>query len=394
MNATTLPWERRELSRVTVYLTILTLVMAVTGLIGAGPALAATAPGKPTNVAGAPGDASVALSWTAPADNGAAITEYRIRSSADNGVTWSPVIISKSSTTAFKVTGLRNGAPHVFKVRARNSIGLGPWSAASAPITPTSPVQDPTTQQPTSDPTPKPPSPSGWWAPTKGTTWQWQLSGAIDTSVDAAVFDIDGEQNTAATVAALHAKGAKVICYFDAGGWENYRSDAASFPEVVKGNTVGGWPDERWLDIRRLDILIPIMEKRVQDCVAKGFDAIEPDLMDGYTNKTGFPLTYQDQLNYNRALADLGHKYGLGVALKNDPEQVKDLVNDFDFVIVEECAQYNECGEYKPFSDAGKAVLHTEYQGTLDSFCPTTKAMGFSSMKKKLDLTAWREVCA
>ena len=246
----------------------------------------------------------------------------------------------------------------------------------------------------TTPPTSSPPSPSGWWAPTKGTTWQWQLSGAIDTSVNAPVFDIDGEQNTAATVAALHAKGAKVICYFDAGGWENYRADATSFPEVVKGNTVGGWPDEKWLDIRRLDILIPIMEKRVQDCVTKGFDAIEPDLMDGYTNKTGFPLTYQDQLNYNRALADLGHKYGLGVALKNDPEQVKDLVNNFDFVIVEECAQYNECSEYKPFSDAGKAVLHVEYQGTLDSFCPTTKAMGFSSMKKKLDLTSWREVCA
>ena len=44
--------------------------------------------------------------------------------------------------------------------------------------------------------------------------------------------------------------------------------------------------------------------------------------------------------------------------------------------------------QYKPFSDAGKAVLHVEYQGTLDSFCPTTTALGFSSMKKKLNLNA------
>ncbi len=232
-----------------------------------------------------------------------------------------------------------------------------------------------------------------WWSPAQGTSWQWQLSGAIDTSVDADVFDIDGETTAASTVAELHAKGAKVICYVDAGGWENYRSDAAIFPDSVKGEIVEGWPDERWLDIRQLDILLPIMEKRFQDCVAKGFDAVEPDLMDGYSNRTGFPLSYKDQLAYNRALADLAHANGLGVALKNDPEQVKDLVKHFDFAIVEECARYQECDRYKPFIDAGKAVLHVEYRGTLDSFCPTTTAMGFSSMLKTTSLSAWREVC-
>jgi hypothetical protein len=219
------------------------------------------------------------------------------------------------------------------------------------------------------------------------------LSGTVDTTVNSPVFDIDGEQNTAATVAALHAKGAKVICYFDAGAWENYRTDAASFPESVKGSTVGGWPDEKWLDIRALDILIPLMEKRVQDCKSKGFDAVEPDLMDGYTNKTGFPLTYADQIKYNTALAQLGHKYGFGVALKNDPEQAADLSQVLDFAVVEECAQYQECDSYAPFTKAGKAVLHVEYQGTLTSFCPTTKALGFSSMLKKLALDSWRSVC-
>jgi hypothetical protein len=207
------------------------------------------------------------------------------------------------------------------------------------------------------------------------------------------VFDIDGEQNTSATVATLHAQGARVICYFDAGGWENYRSDAASFPSSVLGSTMSGWPDERWLDIRQLDVLVPLMDKRIQDCKAKGFDAVEPDVVDGYTNSTGFPLTAGDQLAYNRALTAVAHRYGLGVALKNDPEQAATLEPAFDFAIVEECVQYGECSSYSPFISAGKAVLHVEYKGTTASFCPVTTALGFSSMKKKLALDAWREVC-
>ena len=246
---------------------------------------------------------------------------------------------------------------------------------------------------PSEMPAPEPSASSSWWAPAKGTTWQWQLSGDVDTSVDAAVFDIDGEDNTAATVAALHAKGAKVICYFSAGSWEDWRADADAFPDSVKGKPLDGWDGESWLDIRQLDVLLPIMETRIANCRSKGFDAVEPDNVDGYSNSTGFPLTSADQIVYNKALADLAHKHGLGVALKNDAEQVEELEPYFDFAVVEECARYNECDMYAPFTGAGKAVLHVEYSGTLDSFCPTTKALGFSSMLKKLDLTAWREPC-
>ena len=61
--------------------------------------------------------------------------------------------------------------------------------------------------------------------------------------------------------------------------------------------------------------------------------------------------------------------------------------------MAEECARYNECDAYSPFAAAGKAVLHVEYSGSLSSFCPGTKALGFSSMLKKLDLDAWRSPC-
>jgi hypothetical protein len=208
--------------------------------------------------------------------------------------------------------------------------------------------------------------------------------------VNAAVFDIDGEDASAATVAALHAKGAKVICYFSAGSYENWRSDAGSFPASVRGKPLDGWAGENWLDVRALDILLPIMERRIANCRSKGFDAVEPDNVDGYSNASGFPLTAADQIAYNKALADIAHRYGLGIALKNDPDQVKALQPFFDFAVVEECAKYNECAAYAPFTAAGKAVLHVEYSGTLGSFCPTTAALGFSSMLKRLDLDAWR----
>ena len=381
------------------------VLLLLTALVAtATPASAASAPGKPTGVVGSALDATVALTWKTPTSTGgSSITGYRVRYSSNDGSTWSSALRTGSKSTAFTVTGLKNGSKYVFQVRAVNRVGSGSWSSKSAAVTPVAPTvvppvtEPPVTEPPVTEPpgVPEPPVvPSGtWWAPTKGTSWQWQLTGTIDTSVDAAVFDIDGEDSSAATVAALHAKGAKVICYFSAGSYENWRKDAASFPAAVRGKGLDGWAGESWLDVRRLDVLLPIMEARIANCKAKGFDAVEPDNVDGYSNSTGFPLTAADQATYNKALADIAHRHGLGIALKNDPDQVKALEPFFDFSVAEECAKYNECDAYAPFTAAGKAVLHVEYSGTLASFCPTTKALGFSSLLKKLNLDAWRSPC-
>ncbi|MCP4225614.1 MAG: endo alpha-1,4 polygalactosaminidase, partial [Actinomycetia bacterium] len=177
--------------------------------------------------------------------------------------------------------------------------------------------------------------------PAPGTTWQWQLTQAIDESYDVDVYDVDGFDVSATTVASLHASGRKVICYISAGSWEDWRPDASDFPASVKGNN-NGWPGEKWLDIRDLDVLGPIMEARLDMCVAKGFDAVEPDNIDGYTNNTGFPLSAQDQLGYNRFLADAAHARGLSIGLKNDLDQVVALEPWFEFAVNEQCFQYNE----------------------------------------------------
>jgi len=232
------------------------------------------------------------------------------------------------------------------------------------------------------------------WRPPLQASWQWQLSNLpVDQSVDALMYDIDLFDNDASVVASLHAQGRKVICYLSAGTWERWRPDAHLFPPSVRGTAMDDWPDEQWLDIRQLDVLKPIMEARLDLCQRKGFDGVEPDNIDGWVNETGFPLTAEDQLAYNRWLAAAAHARGMSIGLKNDLRQVEDLVDTFDWALNEECFQLNECTKLTPFIEAGKAVFHVEYALAPRDFCAEAVALGFNSMRKDIELSAYREAC-
>jgi hypothetical protein len=233
---------------------------------------------------------------------------------------------------------------------------------------------------------------SGVWVPNQGVSWQWQLSGKIDRSVKAHVYDVDLSVRKS-TVRKLHAQGRRVICYISGGSFENWRPDVKKFPAKVLGKKLDGWAGERWLDIRQVATLRPIMAARMDKCQAKGFDGVEPDNVDGYGNDSGFPLTGADQRTYNEMLAGLAHARGLSVGLKNDVEQAKVLQPFFDFAVNEQCRQYHECGSYRPFLRAGKAVFNAEYDLTRAQFCPRARALGLSAIRKKLNLGVWRRAC-
>ncbi|SEK42537.1 endo alpha-1,4 polygalactosaminidase [Nitrosovibrio tenuis] len=231
------------------------------------------------------------------------------------------------------------------------------------------------------------------WQPAPGLKWQIQYTGTLDTTVNVDVYNLDLFDTSAAVISALRSKGKHVICYFSAGSYENWRPDIGAFQAPVLGRNLDGWAGERWLDVRRLDILIPIMRARMEQAAQKGCDGIDPDNVDGYSNNTGFALSYNDQLAYNIALAEAAHSLGLAIGLKNDLDQIKDLVNYFDFAVNEECFQYGECNTLKPFVDARKAVFGIEYNLANSSFCPQANAMNFDFLKKNLSLDAWRESC-
>lgn len=231
------------------------------------------------------------------------------------------------------------------------------------------------------------------WVPPAVVSWQWQLDAQpLDLSV-AAVFDIDGINRSAQEVSAIHAHSAQAICYISVGTWEAFRSDASAFPSSLLGKPLPDFPDERWLDIRRIDLLAPLLSARMDTCVTKGFDAIEPDNVDGYQNDSGFPLTADDQLAFNRFIATQAHRRGLSVGLKNDLDQIPELLNDFDWALNEQCFQYDECSALHPFIAAHKAVFEVEYSLDAAKFCPRANALGFNALKKHLSLDAYRVPC-
>ncbi len=230
------------------------------------------------------------------------------------------------------------------------------------------------------------------WHPAIHTSWQVQFTGALDLSVEADVYEIDLFDNTASTIQKLHSLGRKVVCYIDAGTWEDWRPDAAQYPTSLLGEP-NGWPGERWLDVRQLALLGPLLEARLDLCQAKGFDGVDFDNVDAYTNHTGFPFTYDDQLRFNTFLANAAHKRHLSVGLKNDPEQVLDLLPHFEWAVVEECFQFQECARYLPFIRAGKPVMAIEYDLQPEQFCQQAHAMQFNAIKKHRNLDAYRIVC-
>jgi hypothetical protein len=229
-----------------------------------------------------------------------------------------------------------------------------------------------------------------WRPPPSTAAWQWQLQGRIDPTVPAAAIDVDGFAATKSDVRTIHRHRHRAICYIDVGSWESFRPDAASFPRSVRGHRYAGFPNERWLDVSRFRLFARPLERRIEMCARKRFDAVEPDNLAGWEpeNHTGFRITRADQLRFNRWIARQVHGRGMAVALKNDGRQARQLLPEFDFAIVEQCFQYDECGLYRPFVEAGKAVFEAEYELEPAEFCPRAEALGFSAIRKSYDLYA------
>jgi hypothetical protein len=231
-----------------------------------------------------------------------------------------------------------------------------------------------------------------WYHPEANVSWQWQLQGDLNLSVDATLWDVDLFDTDRETIASLKASGRRVLCYFSAGSWEEWRPDAREFPEEAKGEKMEGW-DELWLDIRHSEVR-RIMRARLDLAREKGCDGVEPDNVDGYTNETGFDLTAADQSDYNRFLALEAHSRGLAIALKNDLDQVEELLPFFDLALNEQCHEYDECGLLAPFTRASKPVLNAEYaqryrtneNGARDELCRQAREEGLRTLVLPVEL--------
>jgi endo-alpha-1,4-polygalactosaminidase (GH114 family) len=251
---------------------------------------------------------------------------------------------------------------------------------------------------------------ANWWHPGPLTSWQYAIGEPLPIEVptnigNVEVYDIDeGNQSgvsageVAASVAAMHARGARAICYVDSGGWENYRSDASEYSAAILGGDVSGYPDERYVDIRQWSddpgptglTLGQILTARFQLCKDEGFDGVETDLDDTYADSTGLPLTMADEVAFMTEMADVIHGLGMAWFLKNGingDSLISDMAALADGTVNEQCWQYDECSALEPFAQAGKPVLDVEYADEAEATtCPAALAFPMATMHTDVDL--------
>ncbi|CAG7962661.1 unnamed protein product [Penicillium nalgiovense] len=199
------------------------------------------------------------------------------------------------------------------------------------------------------------------WQPAAGVKWQIQLIDAVeDTTIDADIWDIDLFDNTAETITTLQGKGHKVICYFSAGTYENWRPDISKFDTADFGSNLDEWPGERWLNIKSSSVRT-IMSWRLDMAQQKGCDGVDPDNIDAYGNQNGLGLTEADSVDFLTFLASEAHSRGMSVGLKNGGDIIGSVIDKMQWSVNEQCAEYSECEVYAAFTEVNKPVFHIEY---------------------------------
>ncbi|KAF2853421.1 glycoside hydrolase family 114 protein [Plenodomus tracheiphilus IPT5] len=256
------------------------------------------------------------------------------------------------------------------------------------------------------------------WTPRVNDTWQIILShppvisdSDTTTTPNVDIFDIDLFETPTETIQRLHDLGKKVICYFSAGSYENWREDAGEFKSEDMGKTLNGWPGEKWLQVSSENVR-RIMKERVELANSKGCDGVDPDNVDGYQNDNGLSLTQEDSISYMSYLSSITAPLNLTLGLKNAGNIIPVVLPLVQFSVNEQCIDHDECDTFQPFIAAGKPVFHIEYpdgagdgesatrglgQDTMRKFCSSNGdaegSEGFSTVLKKMELDGWVEYC-
>ncbi|KAK9350932.1 glycoside hydrolase superfamily [Lipomyces doorenjongii] len=242
--------------------------------------------------------------------------------------------------------------------------------------------------------------------PAVGTSWQIELLYPLnDTSYDVGIYDIDLFDNDPSVITELRRQGRKVICYFSAGSYENWRPDADQFESSDLGNTLDGWPNERWLNISATNVR-KIMLSLHDLAVAKRCEGVDPDNVDGYDNDNGLRLTEDDSVDFVNFLANATHARNMSLGLKNAGAIIPKVIGNMQWSVNEQCLAYDECDRYGAFTRVGKPVFHIEYpkgDNTNDNkpvtaaqknlVCNNFDARNFSTVIKNMNLDNWVETC-
>jgi hypothetical protein len=256
------------------------------------------------------------------------------------------------------------------------------------------------------------------WVPPPDADWQWLPAGPADSRRSVDVYDLPLATTAPARLADVHARGAHAVCWLPIGTVSTTDPNLRDLDPTLLGKPVPGHPDERFLDIRRLDDLTPFVSARLDDCWAQGFDGVDAAGLDTYftagAEGIGFPVGYDDAVALTTAVAGLAHGRGLAAGLRAGSTAtpldafVAAVEPITDFVVLERCVTTRSgCGAFLRYPQHGKAALHLEYlqdyQGAtvtnprvaLSRVCPAVASLGFSTILKDGSGShpAWRQPC-
>jgi len=188
----------------------------------------------------------------------------------------------------------------------------------------------------------------------------YQLGGAYEPADEVQIVSRDRTDDS--------IDGLYSICYVnafqtqpDAGTWwVTHHDDLLLRDDAGELVEDEGWPGEYLFDIsveqKRYE-LAAIMGDWFAQCAADGFDAVEPDNLDSFTRSGGL-LDQADAEAFAAILVADAHALDLAIGQKNTAE-IDGAELGFDFAVAEECAVYDECGDYTTMY--GGHVIEIEY---------------------------------
>lgn len=197
-----------------------------------------------------------------------------------------------------------------------------------------------------------------------GDRWDWQLSGPVDLDRDVEMLGLDPDLVTREQLEALRAQGIDTVCHVNVGTLVQGSPEGNALPAATIGNTHEDDPQERYLDIRRVHYLVPVITKRFVACKDQGFTAIEPDNLDVHVKDSGFPISQADAIRYATTLAHVAHGLGLRIAQKNAPDLTGALQPHFDMAISDGCFEKGICEHFAAYPKANKPAFNAEYTDT------------------------------
>ncbi|MFC6593478.1 endo alpha-1,4 polygalactosaminidase [Kitasatospora paranensis] len=206
--------------------------------------------------------------------------------------------------------------------------------------------------------------------PAPGAGFDYQIGGPYTPPPGVAAVSRD---RTAPAAAGMYN-----ICYVNAFQAQPDATDwwQQNHPDLLLRDS-GGDPvvDQDWhealLDVSTADKrtrLAAIVGGWIDDCAAKGYQAVEPDNLDSY-DRSGGRLSKSSNAAFAELLADRAHGAGLAIGQKNTTAMLDQRTAvGFDFAVAEECGRYGECGAFA--SAYGNRVFVIEYRAAdFDKAC-------------------------